>query len=113
MAGATEEPPEAVRLEHIAEAGVGADNSDHAAKLSGHDSSSHGSKISSPAASSEAVAEDLEKEGKKVDAPEAPQRGKLKTVLIMFSLCVGQSFWSAIDLQLIKPKNRLLFSLQL
>ena len=83
MASATQEPSEASRLEGVAEAGMGADDSEHTARLADN-GSSDGAKSVSPAGSSEDVAEP-----KKEEQPEAPQRGKLKTSLIMFSLCVS------------------------
>ncbi len=84
MATAAEEPSEASRLEAVAEAGMGADDHEHAAKLS-NDENTDGAMSGSPALSSDGVGEEPKKDGK----PEEPQRSKLKVVLIMGSLCVS------------------------
>ena len=83
MAPPPQEPSEAARLEAVAEAGMGADDSKHAARHA-DDGSSTSAKSFSPTSSLEAAAEESKKEVK----PEEPQRSKLKTALIMLSLCV-------------------------
>lgn len=83
MATTAEIPSEASRLEAVAEAGTGADDHEHAAKLS-NDENTDGAMSGSPALSSDGVGEEP-KDGK----PEEPQRSALKVVLIMGSLCVS------------------------
>ena len=97
MATTVEEPSQASRLEGVAEAGMGADNSEHAAKL-GDEENTNGTTSASPAASSDGIGE----EPKKDEQPEGPQRSALKIVLIMASLCVSflttQSVYDRTDL---------------
>lgn len=84
MVTLSEEPSEASRLEAVAEAGAGADDHEHAAKLGGHGGDPDGAAPRPPAVSSDGVNEEVKQEGK----PEEPQRSALKIVLIMGSLCV-------------------------
>ena len=86
MATTSEEPSQAERLEAVAEAGMGADEKEHAAPVSDENGES-GDAGASPAASSEVVAE----EPKKEEEPEEPPRSTLKVFLIMLSLCVSFS----------------------
>lgn len=83
-----DEPSQASRLEAVAEAGMGADDSEHSTARLGDDARAGNEKSPSPSGSSEAAAEDLSKNGIGKDNPEVSQRGKLKTALIMLSLCV-------------------------
>lgn len=85
MATPANEPSEASRLEAVAEAGMGADDSEHAAKTESQVDAEKQAVSGSPAASSDGVPEEPKKEEKS----EAPQRSTLKTVLIMGSLCVS------------------------
>lgn len=84
MVPAAEKPSEASRLEAVAEAGMGADDHEHAANLSKAEDT-NGATSESPAISLDGVGEDSKKDGK----PEPPQRSALKIVLIMGSLCVS------------------------
>lgn len=94
MAPPVQEPSEASRLAGVAEAGMGADESEHTARLAG-DGSSDRAKSLSPGGSSEDVAEP-----KKEEKPAAPQRSKLKTALIMLSLCIAV-FLAALDMTIV------------
>ncbi len=86
MATAAEKPSEASRLEAVAEAGMGADDHDHAANLS-KEEKTDGATSESPAISLDGAGEEPKKDGK----PEKPQRSALKVALIMGSLCVSLS----------------------
>ena len=90
----TEEPSQASRLEGVAEAGMGADDSEHTARLANAEKTS--SARETPSNSSEAEIQ----EPKKEDAPEEPQRSKLKITLIMLSLCIAV-FLAALDTTII------------
>ena len=83
MSTAPGEPSQAARLEDVAEAGMGADDTEHAAKLAGEDDK-NGSDSVTPQASSGSVGEQT-KEGKSKES----ERSVLKIVLIMASLCVS------------------------
>lgn len=86
MATAAEKPSEASRLEAVAEAGMGADDHEHAATLS-KEENTDGASSGSPAVSLDGAGEEPKKDGK----PKQPQRSALKVVLIMGSLCVSVS----------------------
>ena len=83
MTTAPGEPSQAARLEDVAEAGMGADDTEHAAKLAGEDDK-NGFDSVTPAVSLGSAGEQT-KEGN----PKKSERSALKVVLIMASLCVS------------------------
>ena len=88
-----EEKVEVSRLQHVAEAVMGADDSEHKAKLA--DTEEYRSAGQTPSDSSDAAVESEQKA-----EPEAPQRSKLKVGLIMLSLCIAV-FLAALDTSII------------
>jgi len=107
MATAAGIPSEASRLEAVAEAGMGADDHEHAANPS-NEENTNGATPESPAILSDGVGEEPTKSGK----PEEPQRSTLKVILIMGSLCV--SLLDILAFEMIRADNstRLRSSLQ-
>lgn len=89
----TKEPLQASRLEGVAEAGMGAVDSEHAARLANAERLSD---RTSPSNSSDVVMPDSSKEQEE----DAPERGKLKINLIMLSLCIAV-FLAALDITII------------
>ena len=90
----TDEPSQASRLEGAVEAGMGADDTEHAARLTNIENSKNDR--ASPSISSDVAIQEPSKE----QQDEAPQRSKLKIGLIMLSLCIAV-FLAALDTTII------------
>ena len=89
----TNQTTQASRLEGVAEAGMGADDTEHAARLANAEKlSDH----TSPSGSSDVGMPDSSKEQQE----SAPERSKLKINLIMLSLCIAV-FLAALDITII------------
>ena len=90
----TEEASKVSRLEGVAEAGMGADDTEHNATLPG--TNGDNDRLASPSDASDVVAQGPSKE----QQDEEPARSKLKVVLIMLSLCIAV-FLAALDTTII------------
>ena len=94
MASSAEVSPQASRFEGVAEAVMGADDSEHAARVA--DTEKRHSSHTDPSDSSDTIVP----EPPKGEQPDAPERSKMKIALIMFSLCLA-TFLAALDTSII------------
>lgn len=90
MTDTVEEPSQAQKAEAVAEAGPGADINAHVANVNGEHVNFENEKNNNGTSASSSNSSDLVAEPK-MQQPQAPQRSKWKTVLIMASLCVSHS----------------------